>query len=605
MTKPGTGKTQYMEEPGASAEALPVVAETSPQTSFDLKSYVLSGAWIYPLLLIMFMAVMAYIRIVPSYDSVFTSWGGGYVNIAADDAVYQMRLVHNTLAHFPERIMFDPFTHFPYGSAVHFGPLFSLLVAGAALVAGLGHPDSLLVDTVGAYMPVLLGVLCVLPVYFIGRKLFGRNAGIIAVATLALLPGQFLVRSMLGFTDHHIAEVLFSATTVAFLVYALDSAKKAGPTLAKITARDSESWKALGFSALAGIAFGCYLLVWPGALLVGFMLFVYFIVQSIIDHFRNEPLDYLLLVAAITFLMPAAMVLPYSLQDPAFELMYYSLTQPAFLCLGFAGIAVACLASKALKQRKAPTWTFPVSLAGIAVAGLVISCIIMPQLFELTMMGFKVFTPGGGMLTVAEARPTIFDRSGAFTWQLLWGYFFWTIPIALIGIVLLAFRSLKASRPAELLFLVWNLVMLWATCSQIRFTYYFAVNAALLTGFFAVAVFRAFGSEGLADGYRKQVRNMKDMVDLRCGQRGHGPPAGDPRPDLPVDHRLPGDLAVDRRRGIFLRRLHHGHGRRRLGDKLRVVQHADLAARSHAGPAGLARAARFRLRRRHLREGLR
>jgi asparagine N-glycosylation enzyme membrane subunit Stt3 len=142
---------------------------------------------------------------------------------------------------------------------------------------------------------------------------------------------------------------------------------------------------------------------------------VYFIVQSIIDHARNEPLDYLLIVAAITFLTPAAMALPYSLQDPTLELMYYSLTQPVFLCPGFAGVVVACLASRALKQRKAPAWTFPVSLAGIAVAGLIISYIIMPQLFALAMAGFKVFAPGGGMLTVAEARPSSCSSCG--TWS--------------------------------------------------------------------------------------------------------------------------------------------------------------------------------------------
>ncbi len=193
-------------------------------------AYFQSGAWIYPLLILLFMALMIYIRAVPTYSSVFTNWDGGYVNVAADDAVMQMRLVHNTLEHFPDRIMFDPFTHYPFGSVIHFGPLFTLMIAGASLIAGLGSPSAQLVDTVGAYTPVVIAALCVLPVYFIGKRLFGKTAGIIAVATLAVLPGQFLGRSMLGFTDHHIAEVLFSVVTVAFLVYALDIAKKAGLT---------------------------------------------------------------------------------------------------------------------------------------------------------------------------------------------------------------------------------------------------------------------------------------------------------------------------------------------------------------------------------------
>jgi dolichyl-diphosphooligosaccharide--protein glycosyltransferase len=62
--------------------------------------------------------------------------------------------------------------------------------------------------------------------------------------------------------------------------------------------------------------------------------------------------------------------------------------------------------------------------------------------------------------------------------------------------------------------------MLWATCSQIRFTYYFAVNAALLTGFFAAAIFRAFGSEGLADGYRTRVKGLKDLVTFGSDNAG-------------------------------------------------------------------------------------
>jgi dolichyl-diphosphooligosaccharide--protein glycosyltransferase len=457
------------------------------------------------------MALMAWIRIVPAYDYVFPSWGGGYVNVAQDDAVYQMRLVHNTLAHFPTRIMFDPFTHYPYGSAIHFGPLFTIIIAGAAMVVGLGNPAPALVDAVGAYMPVLMGVLCILPVYFIGKKLFGRNAGIMAAATLALIPGQFLSRSVIGFTDHHIAEVLFSVATVAFLVFALEAAKKASLSLEKIMSRDSESWKALAYSALAGVAFGCYMLNWPGALLLGFMLFVYFAAQSVTDYFRGQPLDYLVIVAAIMYLVPAVMVLPYSLQDMSLQLMFYSVTQPVFLCLAFAGIGIIYIVSALLRRNKMESWTFPVVLVSIAVIGLLVSYIVMPELFALTMAGFKVFTPGGGMLTVAEARSTIFNTAGDFTVSLLWASFFWTLPISIAAIVMLAFRVMKDNRPAELLFLVWNLVMFWAMISQIRFTYYFAINAALLTGYFAVSIFRAFDSDSFAEMFRSGVKGIKDL----------------------------------------------------------------------------------------------
>jgi oligosaccharyl transferase (archaeosortase A-associated) len=502
---------QARESPVAESPGSEMTGMKPVRQSFDPLAWLRSGMWAYPVALLLLMALMAYIRIVPSCGNVFPSWGGGYVNVAQDDAVYQMRLVHNTLAHFPTRIMFDPFTHFPYGSAIHFGPLFTIIIAGAALVVGLGNPAPALVDTVGAYMPVLMGVLCILPAYFIASRLFGRNAGIIAAATLALIPGQFLSRSLIGFTDHHIAEVLFSAATVAFLVFALDAAKKSGLSLEKIMRMDRRSLKALAYSALAGIAFGCYMLNWPGALLLGFMLFIYFAVQSAFDHFRDQPLDYLVIVAAIIYLVPAVMVLPFSLQDMSLQLMFYSMTQPVFLCLAFAGTGVIYVVSGLLRRNKMENWTFPVTLVAIAVAGLLVAYIVLPQLFALVMAGFKVFTPAGGMLTVAEARSSIFTTSGDFTMSLLWAYFFWTLPISIIGIVMLAFRVLKDNRPAELLFLVWNLVMFWAMISQIRFTYYFAVNAALLTGYFAVSIFRAFDSESFVEKFRERVKGLLDL----------------------------------------------------------------------------------------------
>jgi oligosaccharyl transferase (archaeosortase A-associated) len=218
------------------------------------------------------------------------------------------------------------------------------------------------------------------------------------------------------------------------------------------------------------------------------------------------------------YVVPAIMVLPYSLGNMSLELMYYSMTQPVFLLLALVGIGAIYVVSKVLRNSKAEPWTFPVSLAGIAVVGMVVVYIIMPQLYGLIMAGFNVFLPQGGMLTVAEASPTIYtinsDGSMTFTIDKLWATFYWTILASAIALVMLAFRQLKVNRPAELLFLVWNLVMLWATCSQIRFTYYFAVNAALLTGYLAVAMFRAFDWDKFVDGFRAKAKNVQDMTEF-------------------------------------------------------------------------------------------
>lgn len=505
-----TGNATEVRKPEAVGEKAIQAEVTTEKKGFDFPAYLKSFAWVYPVALILIMVLMFYIRAVPSHDAVFTDWTEKYVNIAADDAPEQMRLVFNTLANFPNRIFYDPYTHYPFGSTVHFGPFFTLMIAGASLIVGLGNPSAETVTAVGAYTPVILGMLCAIPTYFIGRKLYGRKIGILAAATLALIPGQFLARSMLGFTDHHIAEVLFSVMTVAFLIYALDHAKSAGLNVDKIKNRDRNALVALGFAALAGVSFGLYMLSWPGALLVGFVLFIYFVIQSIVDHTKDTPMDYLVIVAAALYLIPAIMVLPYSLSDFHMQLLYYSITQPIFMCMALAGIGVIYGLSRVLKSNKVETWAFPVALLGIGVIGLLVIYIVLPQLYSLIIAGFNVFTPSGGMLWVQEARSSYTNQAGQFTFDFLWQSFFWAFWVSLIAIAMLAFRVFKNNRPAEWLFLVWNVIMFWAALSQIRFTYYFAVNAALLMAYFIYAVYRAFDWDKFVSGWKKRVQTTED-----------------------------------------------------------------------------------------------
>ncbi len=103
------------------------------------------------------------------------------------------------------------------------------IIAAAALVLGAGAPSPRLVDVVGAYVPPVLGSLTVVPVYVLGRELFSRRAGLWAGLMVAVMPGQLLQRSLLGFTDHHCAEVLLSTTALMFVVLALKTPPESFP----------------------------------------------------------------------------------------------------------------------------------------------------------------------------------------------------------------------------------------------------------------------------------------------------------------------------------------------------------------------------------------
>ena len=110
----------------------------------------------------------------------------------------------------------------------------------------------------GAFTPPVLGALTVVPVYVLGRQLFSRRAGLWAAVAAAFMPGALLQRSVLGFTDHHCAEVLFSTLALMFVVLALDPARP-------------ESKHTL-LALCAGFSLGAYLLTWGGGAIVVAML---------------------------------------------------------------------------------------------------------------------------------------------------------------------------------------------------------------------------------------------------------------------------------------------------------------------------------------------
>ncbi len=536
-------KSQPVTNSAISEQAVQAEPVKNASIADRIVNFARSGISIYTIIVAILMGFMFYLRAVPTHDQVFTNWpwidGTNYVNVASDDGVFHMRLLFNTIAHFPTRILYDPFTHFPYGSPVHFGPLFELIPATVAIILGLGHPSTMLVETVAAYFPTVLGALCIIPTYYIGKRLFGRGAGLLAALTLAFIPGTFFWRSILGETDHHVAEVFFMACTVACMVYALYEAKKSNITLEHIKNKDFKSIKApLIYGALAGLFFAGYLLSWIGALILGLIFIIYFTIQAIIDHLQGKSLDYLLIIATLTFGIPALLVLPYSLQSFSFELAAYSITQPAVLVMGIIGVGIMCWLSRVLNHNKAEKIFFPITLVGVAIIGALLVYLIAPSLFGSVAWGLNVFHPSGGELTVGEVLPTYYDQStGTISAAPLWNNFFFTTPVfgfittptwipylsgmfpqipiiftfTGVALILLLYRVITRTRAAELLFLVWNIIMLVALISQNRFEYYFAVNASLLMGYLAYEALHALDFDKLRQNFYKKVKNFEDF----------------------------------------------------------------------------------------------
>ena len=175
---------------------------------------------IYTIFVFFIFCISFYIRGVLPHDATFR---GGIIGFASDDAVFHMRLVENLIHNFPHRIWFEVFTLYPDGKTLHFGPLWTYMIAITSLILGAGSPSLELARTVGAYFPAVFGALVVIPVYFIGREVFDRRVGLLSAFLVAVMPGQFLSRSTMGFTDHHVGEVFFSSLFIMFFIMAVKS----------------------------------------------------------------------------------------------------------------------------------------------------------------------------------------------------------------------------------------------------------------------------------------------------------------------------------------------------------------------------------------------
>jgi len=460
----------------------------------------LSPALLAGIIIALFFGIALFLRAYLPYDQVFS---GEWIKFTSVDAYYQMRLVDNLVHNFPQLTNFDPYLLYPFGIAIDNIHFFNWLLAGISWVIGLGSPSQHTIDVVAVYFPAVLAALTVIPVYFIGKELFGRWAGVLSAGLIAILPGEFLGRSILGFTDHHVAETLFTATAMMFLVLAIKASRERGLTLGHLRHRDwAMSRRPIIFSLLSGLFLGIYLITWIGGLLFVFIIASYFFIQFIIDHLRRQSTDYLVPVGIITFFT---------------TLIIYILFSRSALSLVSLGIAslipiVMNVASRLMTQKGIKPLYYLLALVGSGGVVIIIIYAISQSLFHSIFGQFDIFFWSGSR-TILEMQPILYPR-GELTTQLAWGNFntnFFLIPpwpqlpsllhwipgLSLISLGILTYLVIKQGNAEKSVLIVWSVVILLATLGQRRFAYYFAINAAVLTGYLSWQFLRFAGFKKL------------------------------------------------------------------------------------------------------------
>jgi len=183
------------------------------------------------------------------------SLSGGHVVFSEFDPYYHLRRITYAAAHFPYLNSFDSYVNYPYGYGISWPPLFDLLAAGLSLVVGLGSPSRAVIEAVSATLPVILGLVSILLLYYIVKDALGRHAGLLAALFMAILPAS-IFRTAFAYADHHALEVAVSLAMYLCFTRALALAREEKPGFPQIPK------KPLAYALLAGVCMAGMVFSW-------------------------------------------------------------------------------------------------------------------------------------------------------------------------------------------------------------------------------------------------------------------------------------------------------------------------------------------------------
>ena len=412
-----------------------------------------------------FVIFCLWIRLLPMILS------GGHTDIlllvGSDDPLYNLRQVEQLLANHFTYTWFDPMTQYPNGTDIYWGPLFIYISGFACFIAGaVTRPE---IIGVCLLVPPIMAAITVVLMYYVGKFCGDWKTGLLASGFTAIISGQFFYRSLYGYFDHHIGEVLFSTLFCLTYLYLLISEKDS-----KIDLKDFSSWKKTALlSVLAGIAYLLGLFLMPTMIVFALIVVIFTVIQFVINTYREVPSEYLLVANTIIFSVAIIGLFIFGIKTSGLSLATYSITHVyAYLAI-IAGTAILYQMSKSLKNKA--HYYYPLSLLGLAIVGTAILWIATPAFFDqLTGATFQFFGQAPVTETVQEAR--------GWSTANAWAAFNYGLILMIGGFLVLLYRIFfRENRPHDTFVLVWSAVILYSTCQHVRYEYYLAINIALLS----------------------------------------------------------------------------------------------------------------------------
>jgi len=140
------------------------------------------------------------------------------------------------------------------------------------------------------FVPALFGAVLIFVVYFIGKELFNRKAGLIGAFFIAIIPVHLGSGhgSAYGLFDHDSFNLLLFFLTFLFLIKCM---------------KEEDSIKSFLYAALGGVSLAALSMTWVEARYLYTIIAIYAIVQMLIDIFTNK-------IVLICYIRKVALISP-------------------------------------------------------------------------------------------------------------------------------------------------------------------------------------------------------------------------------------------------------------------------------------------------------
>jgi dolichyl-diphosphooligosaccharide--protein glycosyltransferase len=330
-------------------------------------------------LLIAISATAFALRVIPALPVVFPA--EAEVRLLGFDAYYHLRHASYAAKHFPELQRWDVGTHYPHGQRSDAAGLFDLTIASVAIAIARGAPDEQTLFRAAAWLPPLLLLLAFPSLFWYARHWLDARWALLACAVFLLSPGLSLSRTMLGFADHHVAEILLSLLSAAGLARALAARPSANPIRRWLTAFGS----ALPMSLFA--------FTWVGAPIFLFLLCIALLLACLMEIARGRrtreigQATFRYAIALLVWLSAAATCCPILVMEPTiFPLL---LTGCAAMALG--SVALTQAASAFIERGRNPISVAAAALGFVVLIGSAL-LLLNPQVRHLVSLVLSVKT---------------------------------------------------------------------------------------------------------------------------------------------------------------------------------------------------------------------